>query len=157
MTFRRLLERFGTAAAALRALPTSSAAAAAAVQICPVAEAEAELTAIEALQLPGWSFSAITAYPPPLAAVEDTASFALIGDARLLARPAIAVVGSRNASLNGRRMAFGIARDLGLAGFVIVSGMAQGIDAEAHQARSMPVPSPCWREASTSTIRRKTR
>lgn len=135
VTFRRLLERFGTAASALRALPDLArhGGCRAAVRICPVAGAEAELAAIERC---GARLVVLgdAAYPPALAAIEDApATFALIGELRLLARPAIAVVGSRNASLNGRRMAGDIARDLGLAGFVVVSGLARGIDAEAHR------------------------
>ena len=81
-------------------------------------------------------------YPPQLAAIEDApATFAVIGDVALLSQPAIAVVGSRNASLNGRRLARSLARDLGLGGFVVVSGLARGIDAEAHRARSRPARS----------------
>jgi DNA processing protein len=73
-------------------------------------------------------------YPPQLAAIEDApAVLAVIGDAALLSRPCIAVVGSRNASLNGRALARDLARALGAAGFVVVSGMARGIDAEAHR------------------------
>ena len=50
----------------------------------------------------------------------------------LLANPAIAVVGARNASLNGRRFAHKLAADLGAGGLVVVSGLARGIDAAAH-------------------------
>lgn len=57
-----------------------------------------------------------------------------IGDTELLARPAIALVGARNASSLGTRMARALARDLGGRGYVIVSGLARGIDAAAHLA-----------------------
>ncbi len=56
-----------------------------------------------------------------------------IGDPALLARPAVALVGARNASSLGRRMAYALARDLGEAGYVVVSGLARGIDASAHE------------------------
>ena len=55
-------------------------------------------------------------------------------DTAILNRPSIAIVGARNASLNGRRIAAQLARDLGQAGYVIVSGLARGIDTEAHRA-----------------------
>jgi DNA processing protein len=51
-----------------------------------------------------------------------------------LARPCLAIVGTRNASALGARMARRLARDLGEAGFVVVSGLARGIDALAHEA-----------------------
>ncbi len=59
---------------------------------------------------------------------------AVRGDKRLLSRPSIALVGARDASAVGRRMARDLARDLGAAGYVIVSGMARGVDGEAHAA-----------------------
>ena len=49
-------------------------------------------------------------------------------------RPMIAVVGSRNASGAGLKFAGTLSRDLGDAGFVIVSGLARGIDQAAHRA-----------------------
>ena len=134
ITFRRLLSRFGTAAAALRALPElARRGGCRSVRLCSSADAERELAAVRqrGARLIVWGDAD---YPPPLAAIEDApASIALIGDARQLAHPAIAVVGSRNASLNGRRLAHDLARDLGAAGFVVVSGLARGIDAEAHR------------------------
>ena len=56
----------------------------------------------------------------------------VLGDTALLARPIVAVVGARNASANGRRLAHDLAAGLGAAGIVVVSGMARGIDAAAH-------------------------
>ena len=134
VTFRRLLDRFGTASAALRALPgLARRGGRSSVHVFSVTEAQAELAAIGRCGAQLIVFGD-DAYPAPLAAIEDApATFTVIGDVRLLHRAGIAVVGSRNASLNGRRMAYEIARDIGVAGFVVVSGMARGIDAEAHR------------------------
>jgi DNA processing protein len=64
--------------------------------------------------------------PPPVIAIR--------GNKQFLNRPSIALVGARDASAVGRRMARDLARDLGAAGFVVVSGMARGVDGEAHAA-----------------------
>ena len=64
--------------------------------------------------------------PPPVIAVR--------GKLDALARPLIAIVGSRNASAAGVKFAERMARDLGEAGFAVVSGLARGIDAAAHRA-----------------------
>lgn len=135
ITFRRLLDRFGTAAAALRALPDLARRGGRrqAVHICTAAEAEAEMAACAARGAQLLVFGD-PGYPPQLARIEDApATLAVIGHVPLLSQPAIAVVGSRNASLNGRTLALGLARDLAANGFVIVSGLARGIDAEAHR------------------------
>lgn len=74
-------------------------------------------------------------YPPQLAAAPGApAELWLHGDVTLLARPQIALVGSRAPTAAGRRLAGGMARDLVAAGYVITSGLARGIDAAAHQA-----------------------
>src|SRR5512144_494198 len=135
ITFRRLLDRFGTAAAALSALPELARRGGRreAVRLCSVAEAEAEIAALATHGARLVVFGDLD-YPPQLAAIEDApATFAVIGDATLPSRPCIAVVGSRNASLNGRRLAHDLASALGAAGFIVVSGLARGIDAEAHR------------------------
>ncbi len=58
---------------------------------------------------------------------------AVLGDAGVLDRRAVAMVGGRNASANGQRMAETLAADLAAAGLVVVSGLARGIDAAAHR------------------------
>jgi len=136
ITFRRLLDRFGTAAAALRALPDLARRGGhrVTVHVCSADAAQAEMAALADRGARLIVFGD-PEYPAPLAAIEDApATFSLIGDATLPLRPAIGVVGSRNASAVGRRMAIDLARDLGRAGFVVVSGMARGIDAQAHAA-----------------------
>ena len=74
-------------------------------------------------------------YPRSLARIDDAPPLiAVHGNAALLDRPMVAIVGSRNASAAGAKMAGRLARDLGQAGFAIVSGLARGIDAAAHRA-----------------------
>ena len=65
--------------------------------------------------------------------VTPTPLIGLLGHAHLLAKKAVAVVGARNASINGCRFARKIAADLGHGGLLVVSGMARGIDAAAHE------------------------
>jgi len=75
------------------------------------------------------------AYPPALAALPDApAVLSAIGDLGLLARPVLAVVGAREASVAACRLAGELAGALGAAGFVVASGLARGIDTAAHQA-----------------------
>jgi DNA processing protein len=135
VAFRQLLERFGSAAAALAALPELARRAGRTrpLQLCPRGAAARELEAIARL---GGRLLALAepGYPEPLAAIEDAPPLiGLLGRAELLGRPAIAVVGARNASANGRRIAGDLAAELGRRGFVIASGLARGIDAAAHQ------------------------
>ncbi len=75
------------------------------------------------------------AYPALLRAIDAAPPLiALRGDPAILSRPAIAIVGSRNASAAGGVFTERLARTLGEAGLVIVSGLARGIDARAHHA-----------------------
>jgi DNA processing protein len=132
VTFYALLRRFGAATAALAALPRLSRQA----RVAPRREAERELAAIERLGgcLVCWGEPL---YPAGLAAVDDAPPvLTVLGRPenlnRILSAPAVAVVGARNASANGRRLARELARGLGDAGIVVASGMARGIDAAAH-------------------------
>lgn len=134
ITFYKLLERFGTAAAALEALPELSrrGGRARAVTVCPKATAERELAALDAA---GAMLVARgeEAYPPLLAHTEDAPPLlAVLGHVHLLAKKSVALVGARNASANGQRFAQKLAQDLGNSGLLIVSGMARGIDSAAH-------------------------
>jgi DNA processing protein len=135
VTFRSLLRRFGNAAAALRALPEIArrAGRTTPLRICPAAQAEQELEAAGRIGARLLT-SDDAGYPAPLAAIYDAPPLLYVrGDAALLGRKAVAIVGARNASANGRRLAEDIARDLGGAGFVVVSGLARGIDHAAHR------------------------
>jgi DNA processing protein len=76
-------------------------------------------------------------YPALLAAIHDPPSALwLRGDADvsdILSRPAVAVVGARSCSAYGRSVARSLGRELAAAGLVVVSGMARGIDGDAHR------------------------
>jgi len=135
ITFFHLVRFYGGAAKALAALPDLARRSGrkAPLRIGSEKEAECELAAVKraGAALLGWLEPA---YPVPLAAIEDAPPLVTLrGDAALLARRNVAVVGARNASANGRALAETIARDLGKAEFVVVSGLARGIDAAAHK------------------------
>ena len=135
-TFRALVNHYGGARAALAALPDlarrGGATRPARVHSRP--DAERELAAAQAL---GVSFVALgeSDYPRRLQMIDDAPPLlAVRGRTAALDRPMVAIVGSRNASAAGVRFAERLARDLGAAGFVVVSGLARGIDAAAHRA-----------------------
>ncbi len=134
-TFQRLLIEHGTAQNALDALPELARSAGVENYApCPVAVIEAELKAGRAA---GATLISQTSphYPAPLRDLSDAPPFLwAIGDLSVLARPMISIVGARNASSLGTRLAKSLARDLGSQGYVIVSGLARGIDAAAHLA-----------------------
>ena len=135
-TFRSLLNHFGNARSALERLPDLArrGGAARSGRICSEEEARAELAASRrigiSLVAPGEA-----AYPPRLATLDDAPPLlAVRGAPDVLMRPMIAIVGSRNASGAGLKFASQLARDLGEAGFVVISGLARGIDQAAHRA-----------------------
>lgn len=135
-TFRSLINHSGGARKALERLPELARRGGAArpMRICSHAEAEAELAACEKL---GVSMVAPgePGYPPRLALIDDAPPLlALRGSKSASMRPMIAIVGSRNASGGGIKLSASLARDLGEAGFIIVSGLARGIDQSAHAA-----------------------
>lgn len=135
VTFARLLERFDTATAALAALPDLArrGGRTAPLRIPSKSEVEKEAASLERRN-GRWLFKGEADYPRALAAVDDAPPvLAVIGFPALLARPCVGIVGARNASIVGRKMAEKLARDLADAGFTVVSGMARGIDTAAHQ------------------------
>jgi len=134
VTIRDLIAYFGTAAKALDALPDLARRGGGSrpVRLCPKPEAERE---IETLAKLGARLIARPdpAYPEALAALEDAPPvIAIKGRAELLQAPMIALVGARNASANGRRIASDMATGLAGVGAAVVSGMARGIDTAAH-------------------------
>ncbi|GAB5468244.1 MAG: DNA-processing protein DprA [Rhodospirillales bacterium] len=135
ITFRQLLRRYATAEAALEALPELAARGGrgSRLKIAGRERAAAELAAITER---GGRFIALNEpdYPIALAAIEDAPPLlAVQGNAALLAGPILAIVGARNASANGRRLANRLAFDLAGQGVTVASGLARGIDAAAHR------------------------
>lgn len=135
VTFHRLLAEHGSAGAALAALPEIAAAAGVkGYALCPVdvAHHEMSLARIAGAKMICWGEAR---YPEALYDLGDAPPVLwAIGDAALLNRPSVAMVGARNASSLGVRMASRLAETLGEKGFVVVSGLARGIDAAAHKA-----------------------
>lgn len=133
VTYRQLLARFGTAAAAIEALP-NLAARAGRRDLRPADPklAERELAAIERLGARPL-FVDEPAYPALLRMTESAPPMLTVrGDLGLLGKTAIAMVGARNASAAACRFARGLSQQLAREGAVVVSGLARGIDTAAH-------------------------
>ncbi len=132
-TFRVLLRRFGSAGAALEALPGLAAERGRTLKIPTRADCEREIDSVRAFDArlialgePG--------YPPALGMIDAPPPLICArGRVDALKRPMVAIVGSRNASAAGLAFCERLTRDLGAAGFVVVSGLARGIDARAHR------------------------
>ncbi|WP_170782867.1 DNA-processing protein DprA [Ruegeria lacuscaerulensis] len=134
-TFRRLLREHGSAQNALAALPEMARAAGIeGYETCPPGVIEAELKAAKAAKAQLLCLGSAD-FPNALNDLNDAPPMLwAIGDVSILHRPAVAMVGARNCSSLGARMARGLATDLGKQGHVIVSGLARGIDTAAHMA-----------------------
>lgn len=134
-TFFRLLNEHHSAAASLDALPDIAAKAGVKdYDACSEEQAIAEIAAAKTFGATPLFYGA-PSYPRALYDVPDAPPLLwAYGDVSLLQKPQIAMVGARNASSLGTRMAKRLAKDLGTDGFVIVSGMARGVDAAAHGA-----------------------
>ncbi|MGH7022800.1 MAG: DNA-processing protein DprA [Caulobacteraceae bacterium] len=134
-TFAYLIARFGSAGAALEAIPDLARRGGRAQppRAQSAEEAERELAAGEALGA-RLLIGSDADFPRLLAVLDSPPPLILaLGDASVLARRPVAIVGARAASTAGRRFAHDLAASLGALGFVIVSGMARGIDAAAHR------------------------
>ena len=134
VTFHEMLGHYGSAETALEALPELARTARLDTRAVSAAQIQHEAATLAEL---GGRFLVIgdDDYPASLAAIADAPPvLSVIGDVGLLARPAVAVVGARNASVNGRRLAAQFAAELGRASQVITSGLARGVDAAAHAA-----------------------
>ena len=135
-TFRALINHYGGAREALAALPElgKRAGRSRPIRICPEAQAEAE---IEATRRAGAQlvFNIEPGFPAPLAFTEGAPPLLYVkGRVDVLGRPMISVVGSRQASAAGIKLARMFADAFGAAGYVVCSGLARGIDGAAHQA-----------------------
>lgn len=136
VAFRELINHCGGAERALAALPnlTRRGGRRQVLQVYPRDKAEAELEAAGRIGTrplftiePGYPVAlAHAGVPPPMIYVK--------GRVELLDRPAVAIVGSRNASAAGQAMARQLAAGLGKGGLVVVSGLARGVDGAAHEA-----------------------
>ncbi|WP_390908130.1 DNA-processing protein DprA [Paracoccus broussonetiae] len=138
-TFHRLLAEHGSASAALDALP-EVARMAGISDYAPfsIAEAEAEIAAGQRAraQLLTWDHPA---YPPALRDIPEAPPILWIrGRTETLDPPCVAVVGARNASSLGLRMARGLSLGLAEAGVTVIAGLARGIDTVAHEAALGP-------------------
>lgn len=135
-TFRQLINRFGSAAAALNALPELSARGGLRrpIKLYPQEAAEKDLANAERI---GARFVAIgeAEYPELLRHIDAAPPLLCIrGRTEFLTAPGIGIVGARNASAAGRRFARDLAVELASAGLTIISGLARGIDTAAHEA-----------------------
>ncbi len=135
VTFHQLLSRYGSASAALEAIPelASKGGLKRKLSIPSKASVEDEAGRIQHMGA-RLLLSGDADYPRLLAHISDAPPvIAVHGHAALLGKPCVAIVGARNASLNGRRFAERLGRSLSEAGWMVVSGLAAGIDASAHQ------------------------
>lgn len=135
VTFYQLIARYGSAAKAIEALPELSRRGGRAKPLIPPSRTEAEREYKALVKIGGQIVTAAcAAYPLALSTLDDAPPvLSVLGKSELLNRPCVGIVGARNASLNGRKFAEKLARDLGQRGFVIASGLARGIDTAAHQ------------------------
>jgi DNA processing protein len=135
VTFRNLLTRFGSASAALEELPRlAQRGGGKNFVLAPEEDSARELDALA--KLGGRLIASCEAeFPPGLKALEAPPPvLSVLGHPHLLQKDMIAIVGARNASALARKFADILAREVGFAGLVIVSGLARGIDAAAHEA-----------------------
>ncbi len=134
-TFRALINQYGGAGAALEALPDL--ARKGGRLMLRVATRDEALRELEAAERIGARFIAMgePEYPKPLQATDSAPPLICVrGDLSALKKPAAAIVGSRNSSAAGLTFTARLARDLADAGFLVVSGLARGIDTAAHKA-----------------------
>jgi DNA processing protein len=132
ITFYRLMDKYGSAAEALKAIPFLSKKTK--IQIPNKAIIETEIKQVEKNK-GQFLFFNDPLYPALLKQIEDApVVLTCRGRLDLLQNLMVALVGSRNASLSGRKIASQLARDLGQEQITIVSGLARGIDTAAHEA-----------------------
>lgn len=136
ITYYRLMQRFGSAERALQALPDLARRGGSKKDLTPYPQSAAE---DEMARADKYGAKIIIhgedLYPALLAETEDAPPvLTVMGDPALLSRPALGVVGARNASLSGRKIAESFSARVGQGGFAIISGLARGIDSAAHTA-----------------------
>ncbi len=135
ITFYQLIERFGSAGEALKALPELSRRGGRKKPLSAPSEGRIR-SEYKALKKRGGTLLTVkdNAYPLALSAIDAAPPvISVLGNPSILNRPCIGIVGARNASLNGRKFTNKLAKDLGAREQIIASGMARGIDTAAHQ------------------------
>ncbi|CAN7248340.1 DNA-processing protein DprA [Rhizobium rhizogenes] len=135
-TFRDLIHHYGSAEAALAALPDLSQRGGG-TRVIRIASEQDALRELEAVHRFGARFVGIgePGYPQALKEIDGAPPLLTVkGNLSAAVRPAIGIVGSRNASISGAKFAAMIARTCGEAGYAIISGLARGIDTAAHRA-----------------------
>ena len=133
VSYAQLLRRFGSAQAALEALPDLGRRGGRDYRAAPAERTEREVEAVRATGA-RYLFHDQPGYPPLLAEIESAPPILTFrGDLALAAKPCVAMVGARNASAAAVKLARDFAAALGGAGFVVVSGLARGIDGAAHR------------------------
>lgn len=134
ITFYRLLDQFGTAQGALEALPdlAKRGGRKKAIKIASRADTLREMETAKNIDAK-FIVRDEAAYPPLLAQIEDAPPVLCVrGHTHLLTKKSVAIVGARNASINGCKFAAQLARELGAEGLLVVSGLARGVDGAAH-------------------------
>lgn len=133
ITYRQLIGRFGSADAAIEALPDLAARGGGrAPKVVDASVAEREIAAVEKLGA-RYLFLDDSDYPPLLAELDNAPAVMTVrGDLTLTNRTVVAMVGARNSSAAACRFARGLAVELGREGVVVVSGLARGLDTAAH-------------------------
>ena len=134
VTFAQLIARFGSASAALAEVPRLARRGGGdPPKVLPEDIARREIDAVA--KLGGRIITSVDEeYPRGLAALDAPPPvLSALGHASVLRNEMIAMVGARNASALGRKLAQRLAADLGEAGLIVVSGMARGIDTAAHE------------------------
>jgi DNA processing protein len=133
VTYRQLIARFGTSAAALAAVPDlARRGGGKAPPLRSRDDAEREIARVEKLGAK-WLAVGQGLYPRLLAELEDAPPLLIAkGDLNLLDRQSVAIVGARNASAAACRFARGLAHDLGQHDLIVISGLARGVDSAAH-------------------------
>jgi DNA processing protein len=134
ITYTRLLARYPNPEQALAALPELAQLGGRASPLTPHPARDAKREHDALRKLGGrMIFLGDADYPPLLALLPDAPPvLSILGNPAALHHRAVGVVGARNASANGQRMAEALATELATAGLTVVSGLARGIDAAAH-------------------------
>jgi len=133
ITCQHLLKRYGTVRDALSAIPELSARGGRKLKLCPLETAEKELALIRQSGAELLCHGQEN-YPAALLPFDDAPFILTVkGHINLLNREACAIVGARNASINAARLAEKLATEIGQQNFVVISGLARGIDAAAHK------------------------